>query len=467
MHTAAPDRYQLVRRVRSTTFVQSYEAVHPRRGGRFLVDVLVGLRGEPEARAAFEREATLMASLRHPYVQPTLEIAGLPDGTPIAVSELPRGTTLQAWLDAAHDLPVEVALTVITALADALAAAHGHDVSHGDVSAENIVLVPGSGGAVVLPKLRGFGLRWAPGALRVTTAMDARAADLAALAALAERLLAPTGLNADAAERSFLVGADVSAVLARARGEGGGERFASPVEFATALSAVVATSESAPESASGARLALAVEADSNRTSSAPEVASEADPEAASEAAWGDAAFDAMEPAPAAWRRWARPGLGIAAGAAASVLVLLSSPLGSGIHRLIQGHSIGPARAQATVSPALVVSARLAPPPAAAPVAIPEPSPVAEPPSRPSEVSPEVSPEASPAPAPASAPTPASAPAPARIASATRRRAPVREYRGLVWSARLQRAVEVDDQGLPLHEVFPAPGDPVADHGGPP
>src|SRR5688572_17908324 len=186
MPKLAPDRYQLIRRLESTPLVQSYEAVHPRRPGRFLVEVLLGLRGEPDAHAAFEREVAAMAALRHPHVQQTFEIASLPDGTPIMVSELPEGVTLQAWLDEGKDVPPEATVALVSALADALASAHAHDVHHGDVTAANVSLVAGTGwaGAIALPKLRGFGTRWLQGGAASPTggATAARAADVSALA---------------------------------------------------------------------------------------------------------------------------------------------------------------------------------------------------------------------------------------------------------------------------------------------
>ena len=110
-----PDRYQLVRRLRATPQVQSYEARHPRRPGRFLVEVLGSLQGEGPAREAFERDLAAISQLRHPYMLQTLELSQLPDGTPIMVSELPDGQTLQVWLDGGVVAPLPSVLGLIDA----------------------------------------------------------------------------------------------------------------------------------------------------------------------------------------------------------------------------------------------------------------------------------------------------------------------------------------------------------------
>jgi serine/threonine-protein kinase len=423
MPTPTADRYQLVRRLGSSGHCHSYEAVHPRRPGNFLIDVLVGLRGQPQARAAFEREIGVLASLRHPFVQQTLEMTELGDGTPIAVSELPEGTTLQAWLDQAAGVPPEAALALITALADALSAAHAQDVSHGQVSADNVLLVRGTGGAIALPKLRGFGMRWVPGALPGLPGADARAADLTALAALAERLLAPAALNETADDRRFFLGSEAAAVFARARGEGAA--FASPSAFAAALAAAVQ------------RPAL------------PAAAGESE----------------VEPAPPRRRR-ARVALavtGVSALAAAGLLVAgrIDPRLGGWIdHHLVASAAALPGDPAEPLAPPPVVAAPVvaapvveAPPPAPAGAKespTPAGQPVAAPPAAGSAVT--ITEPGGPPPPPEPAP-PARSAAPSRPPAAARR--------GLVWSARLGHLVRVDDEGLPLDDAFPAPPAPVA------
>lgn len=238
-------RFQVVRRIGRTPFSQSYEVVHPFRPGRFLLEVLVGLRHHADARAAFEWEVETVASLQHPYLLQTLGISALPDGTPIAVSELPDGKTLHAWLSEGHVASPEETSELITALGEALLAAHGVGVSHGDVTAENVFLVKDPGGAMGLPKLSGFGWRWVPAAHvltsdDITQNADARAADVEGLAHLAERLLNSAMPADDPIIASFFVGSATREVLTRGRASGFTRPFVSPAAFASALATAIA-----------------------------------------------------------------------------------------------------------------------------------------------------------------------------------------------------------------------------------
>lgn len=211
-----PDRYQLVRRLRATPQVQSYEARHPRRPGRFLVEVLGSLREGP-AREAFERDLAAISQLRHPYMLQTLELSQLPDGTPIVVSELPDGPTLQDRLEGGVVAPLPAVLALIDALAQALQAAQARGVTHGTLDAGSVFLVPNVGAALGIPRLHGFGRHWLVG-----QPSDPAQQDLAAFAALAGRLL-----------NTALPG--LEQLLGRARDPGHQLAFESPQAFNEAL----------------------------------------------------------------------------------------------------------------------------------------------------------------------------------------------------------------------------------------
>ena len=211
-----PDRYQLVRRLRATPQVQSYEARHPRRPGRFLVEVLGSLREGP-AREAFERDLAAISQLRHPYMLQTLELSQLPDGTPIVVSELPDGPTLQDRLEGGVVAPLPAVLALIDALAQALQAAQARGVTHGTLDAGSVFLVPNVGAALGIPRLHGFGRHWLVG-----QQSDPVQQDLAAFAALAGRLL-----------NTALPG--LEQLLGRARDPGHQLAFESPQAFNEAL----------------------------------------------------------------------------------------------------------------------------------------------------------------------------------------------------------------------------------------
>jgi hypothetical protein len=252
MKISRSDRYELVRRLPTDSRFLCYQAVHPRRPGRFVVHILNGANETPDALAAYERDASAVASMRHPYILQIVELAALPDGTPVMVSELPDGQTLATWLRAGHVATPGAVARLVAALADALAAAHARGVSHGALGADNVFLVAGGRAAedagedraLGLPKLQGFGLGCLRNAAapigteeagRQPSSGGAPAGDLADLSALAERLLMPPALDETAGDRTFFLRPRVAAVLARARGWEREEPFESPTAFAAAL----------------------------------------------------------------------------------------------------------------------------------------------------------------------------------------------------------------------------------------
>jgi hypothetical protein len=242
MSTSDRDRYQLVRRNGTTAFGPSYEAIHPRRPGRFLVEVLASLRGDGERKAAFERDVGAVASLRHPYIAQTFEIDALPDGTPIIVSELSEGETLESWLANGHVPTRDAVASLMTALGSALHAVHARGVSHGDVGAHTVWLLRGPSSEMGLPKWLGFGARCvrdgarAPASSRASDP-DSRAADLAALSRLGERLLQVDMDTDDPTVANFFLPPATKDVLARAQAPRDVEPFESPAAFAAAFAA--------------------------------------------------------------------------------------------------------------------------------------------------------------------------------------------------------------------------------------
>ena len=94
-------------------------------------------------RSCFEREARLVARLRHPYI---VGIHGVGDeeGAPYLVMEYLQGQTLHTALRqrvraGTFYTPAE-ALALLTPIASALDYAHTHGVIHGDLKPENIIL---------------------------------------------------------------------------------------------------------------------------------------------------------------------------------------------------------------------------------------------------------------------------------------------------------------------------------------
>jgi hypothetical protein len=113
-----------------------------------------------------EREARLLARLRHPHLVTVHDFLRLPDGTAAVVMELVEGGSLRDRLRAAPaGLPLDEALTLIRQVATALAAAHAEGVVHRDIKPENVLL--DAAGQVRVTDF-GMALSLAPGAPRLT-----------------------------------------------------------------------------------------------------------------------------------------------------------------------------------------------------------------------------------------------------------------------------------------------------------
>ncbi len=100
---------------------------------------------DPDAHVRFRYEARAAARLSHPAIAAVHDYGeiGFPDGVsvPYIVMEFLPGQTLEARLSGGP-LPVDEALLVVAAVADALAAAHRAGVIHRDIKPANIMLTP-------------------------------------------------------------------------------------------------------------------------------------------------------------------------------------------------------------------------------------------------------------------------------------------------------------------------------------
>lgn len=124
---------------------------------------------DPETRMRFEREARVVASLRHPNIIQMLDY-DLADGQPCLIMEYVPGATLANYLKSIHSrkekLPQEMIVKIISALASAIDYAHANQIVHRDVKPANVLLRSASGSinldqplpADVEPILTDFGL---------------------------------------------------------------------------------------------------------------------------------------------------------------------------------------------------------------------------------------------------------------------------------------------------------------------
>ncbi len=93
---------------------------------------------DPDLKQRFEREAKAIAALNHPHIC-TLYDIGNQDGIDFLVMEYLDGQTLAQRLEKGA-LPLEEALQVAIAIADALDKAHRQGIVHRDLKPGNIML---------------------------------------------------------------------------------------------------------------------------------------------------------------------------------------------------------------------------------------------------------------------------------------------------------------------------------------
>lgn len=124
---------------------------------------------DPDNHVRFEREARVVAGLRHPNIIQVFDYE-LVDGQPCLIMELVSGATLGNYLKALHKrgekLPHDTIARILSALASAIDYAHNQHIIHRDIKPANVLLRSASGPidtdkplpADVEPILTDFGL---------------------------------------------------------------------------------------------------------------------------------------------------------------------------------------------------------------------------------------------------------------------------------------------------------------------
>ena len=142
LNAALEGRYAIERELGEGGMATVYLAQDLKHHRKVAVKVL-----RPELAAAvgaerFLREIETMAGLRHPHVLPLYD-SGHDHGLLFYVMPFVEGGSLRDHLDRERQLPLDDALRIVSAVADALSYAHGRGVIHRDIKPENILLENG------------------------------------------------------------------------------------------------------------------------------------------------------------------------------------------------------------------------------------------------------------------------------------------------------------------------------------
>lgn len=117
--------------------------------------LLAHLVGSSTMRTRFEREARIVARLRHPAIVTIHDFGVLPSGHAYLVMEYLDGDTLRKIITSGAQ-PLGSAINILTPVGEAIDAAHKAGVIHRDLKPENIMIVRDH--SVLTPRVLDFGL---------------------------------------------------------------------------------------------------------------------------------------------------------------------------------------------------------------------------------------------------------------------------------------------------------------------
>jgi serine/threonine protein kinase len=142
--TVLTGRYELREPLRKGGMGTLWKATDLVLGREVAIKLLLGQRVDDEvARERFQREARLLAMLRHPGITVVYDY-GDQDGQPFIVMELLKGRDLeQVMRGHRRGLPLAQAVDIAAQSADALATAHKQGITHRDIKPANLVLQDG------------------------------------------------------------------------------------------------------------------------------------------------------------------------------------------------------------------------------------------------------------------------------------------------------------------------------------
>jgi len=107
------------------------------------------LFAEPEARAAFLREAELVEGLKHDNIVPILEVINVDRVGCALVMPFVEGHTLKEEIKSTGALPIPMVRTILSDLLPALGYAHQRGIVHCDIKPQNVFLDGASGRCMI------------------------------------------------------------------------------------------------------------------------------------------------------------------------------------------------------------------------------------------------------------------------------------------------------------------------------
>ncbi len=135
------DKYVITRLLGRGGMGSVYLATQTRLNRPVAIKVLLAhLVGSSSMRTRFEREARIVARLRHPGIVTIHDFGVLPSGHAYLVMEYLDGETLRKTIHSGPQ-PLDAAMEILRPVGEAIDAAHGVGVIHRDLKPENIMIV--------------------------------------------------------------------------------------------------------------------------------------------------------------------------------------------------------------------------------------------------------------------------------------------------------------------------------------